>query len=316
MMNLETFRDVLLDEISHKLPPGYTLNVSKVVKESDIEKTGISIAKEGSALANLVYAEDLFGFYEKGVTTEEIADTIMVAVNEDRFDQAEVPDFSRQYLLDNVYFRMANAEKNQRRFADVPTKRPPGADDILLYPCIDVYVAGKTGVTTIHNDNLEQSGISVEELHAAAESNTEKRLEIIPLAEKLAQALPEGTMEFFESPFHVTNDKVEHARGGMSGASVFGAPKLLATLKEPYYIVPSSVHECLFLPVSFDPTPDRLISLMDEVNSGEAIDPITGERVLKEEDVLSDRLYVVDKGVVRTVNAEAGAEAKKTMELE
>ena len=78
-------------------------------------------------------------------------------------------------------------------------------------------------------------------------------------------------------------------------ASVLGAPKVLASLKQQYYVIPSSTHELLFLPKSFESSVENLQRLVSEVNGS----------VLDAKDVLSNNVYEIDHG--RFLTHEAGA---------
>ena len=114
----------------------------------------------------------------------------------------------------------------------------------------------------------------------------------MPLEDRLrgmidVDAMPVG----FESPFLVTYDR--EAMG--DEASVLGAPKVLASLKQPYYVIPSSTHELLFLPKSFESSVENLQHLVSEVNA----------EVLDAKDVLSNNVYELDQG--RFVTHEAGS---------
>ena len=195
-------------------------------------------------------------------------------------------------MLAHTTFRMANKYTNQLRLSDVPTRDVPGMTDIVIYPVYEVNVGTRHGTVLVTNSMLESNHISVAEIHSAAEANTERRVAIMPLEDRLrgmidVDAMPMG----FESPFLVTYDR--EAMG--DEASVLGAPKVLASLKEPYYVIPSSTHELLFLPKSFETNVENLKRLVSEVNA-EVLDP---------KDVLSNNVYELDQG--RFITHEAGS---------
>ena len=217
---------------------------------------------------------------------------IMSEVSKSEIYSMDTGSFTRDDMLAHTTFRMANKYTNQLRLSDVPTRDVPGMTDIVIYPVYEVNVGTRHGTVLVTNSMLESNHISVAEIHAAAEANTERRMAIVPLEDRLrgmidVDAMPVG----FESPFLVTYDR--EAMG--DEASVLGAPKVLASLKQPYYVIPSSTHELLFLPKSFESSVENLQRLVSEVNGS----------VLDAKDVLSNNVYEIDHG--RFLTHEAGA---------
>lgn len=301
MLNREDFTEAIIGELRGLLAGDYNITHHQVMKENDTPYTAINLTKEGSDVGVVLYAERLYSQYENGNTIEEIADNVADHVKNNSVEKEMIPTFDREFILDNVYFRMANAALNQRRFEQIPIRVAPGTEDIALYPCVDVSIGSSHGITMISETAIEGLGISVEELHAAAQANTEKRVEIVPLSEVLAEIVPGAPAESFESPFYVTRDR--ESKNGVGNASIFGAPEALKQMEGDYYIIPSSVHEVLLLPKSFEADADRLHEIVHEVNRD----------VLEPEDFLSDHVYETKAGAVSTVEYEKSAEKK--MEL-
>ncbi|MCR4838873.1 MAG: DUF5688 family protein [Eubacterium sp.] len=298
MMNKATFKDVIIEEIRRAVPSSYDVSTREVVKSNDAVYTGITITPPNSNVGATVYVEHMYEDYKSGIAPEVIAEkTVSIVMDE---GQISVPDFDKAFILDNVYYRMANAEANQRRFESVPVINPAGAEDIALYPAIDVTVAGRAGVIVIQNSHLEGADISLDELHTAAQRNTESRVQITKLSEVLAgiTGMPE---EAFDSPLYVTTDKKTGI--GTGDVSLFGAPSILADLPT-MYILPSSVHELLLIPESQVESPEHLANLVAEVNV----------YVVEREDVLSGNIYKVEDGKIQT--ALVGLEVEASNEYE
>ena len=66
----------------------------------------------------------------------------------------------------------------------------------------------------------------------------------------------------------------------------------MAILKEPCYILPSSVHELLLIPASSVEDEDYLRSMVKDVNMN----------VMEAEDILSYNIYKVDEGKFQTLS--------------
>ena len=289
MMSKEEFQDVILEELNRQFPQGYSLSVIDVLKSNDTPYTGITITKEGSSIGTTMYVEHLYEDYQRGATPETIAEHCREQYDSQDLE-TDIPKFDKDFVLSNVYYRMANEDQNRRRFQDVPTWKAPGVDDIVLYPCVAVTVAGRNGVTIIHESQMESLGITREELHESAIRNTEARIEIQPLKNVLAGIVPGAEPEQFDSPLLIAMDKDSHAMVG--GASPLAAPSAFAQLKEPCYILPSSVHELLLIPASSVEDEDYLRSMVKDVNMN----------VMEAEDILSYNIYKVDEGKFQTLS--------------
>ncbi|MCR4837796.1 MAG: DUF5688 family protein [Eubacterium sp.] len=292
MVDKDMFQSMILDEFYKQLPDDCTLTVKDVFKENDTKMTGISITREGSNGGCVFYVENMYDRYQHGEDLSSmVSDALREVTKSDIYDM-DTKSFTRDDLLAHTIFRMANRYTNQLRLSDVPTRDVPGMTDIVIYPVYEVNVGTRHGTVLLTNSMLEKNHISVQEIHAAAEANTERRMTIIPLEDRLRGMIDEDMAPAgFDSPFLVSYDR--EAMG--DEASVLGAPKVLESLKEPYYVIPSSTHELLFLPKSFESSVENLQRLVSEVNG----------YVLDAKDVLSNNVYEIDHG--RFLTHEAGA---------
>ena len=296
MMSKNMFQAALVDLLYEKLPDGFSLDLGERYKDNDLRVTSVTICKEGSNAGCVLYVENLYDRYVAGNSVEDIVSDVVSRVETEEVYSMNFDSFTRDDMLKHSTYRMANKFTNQMHLADVPCRDVPGMTDIVIYPVYEVHVGSNHGSILVKNSMLESNGISLQEIHAAAEANTERRVSIIPLDKRLEGMI--GGMEFpagFESPFLVSYDR--EAMG--DEASVLGAPKVLASLKEPYYVIPSSTHELLFLPKSFESNVKNLQHLVSEVNS----------EVLDAKDVLSNNVYELNQG--RFITHEAGASAVK-----
>ena len=300
MLSREDFAEALASEIQSQLPMDYNLSVQTVMKSNDTPYTALNVTRENSNVGVVQYAENLYDLYRGGNTVEELADLVIDRAMDHAVDSESIPNISKEYVIEKVYFRMANAERNQKRFENVPVWHVPGAEDIVLYPCVDTRVGMNSGLITISNSHMEALGITKEQLHDAARANTENRVEIVPLGVLLQRMVPEMPMEAFDSPLYVTVDK--EANNGIGGASLFGAPDKMKNLKGDYYIIPSSIHELLIYPKEASADTPDLHTIVHEVN----------QNVLEPSDFLSDNVYESKGGKISTL--QNGRAAEKHME--
>ena len=302
MLNRETFREMIIEEFHNQLPMGYSLEVKESIKGNDTKMTGINIMKEGCSGGCVVYAENLYEAYRNGSTVEEITKNTLSEVLDSDIYSINGNSFTKEDILSHSSYRMANKYTNQLRLADVPTRDVPGMTDIVIYPVYEVNLIGHNGNILLTKSMLEANDISVEEIHVAAEANTERRMAIVPLEERLSSMLDgcDAPVDL-GSPFLVSCDR--ESLGG-DEASVLGAPKVLASLKQSMYVIPSSTHELLFLPKDMEADPAKLMRLVGEVNAD----------ILRPEEVLSNNVYEINEG--RFLTYEAGMAAGKSMVME
>ena len=232
MVDKDMFQSMLLDEFYKQMPDDFILSVKDVFKENDTKMTGININREGSSGGCVLYVENLYDRYQRGEDLSSMVSDIMSEVSKSEIYSMDTGSFTRDDMLAHTTFRMANKYTNQLRLSDVPTRDVPGMTDIVIYPVYEVNVGTRHGTVLVTNSMLESNHISVAEIHAAAEANTERRMAIVPLEDRLrgmidVDAMPVG----FESPFLV------------------------------------STHELLFLPKSFESSVENLQHLVSEVNA-------------------------------------------------
>ena len=104
----------------------------------------------------------------------------------------------------------------------------------------------------------------------------------------LAEMMPEAQLEELPDtvPMYVLSNKAN-----VQGASCILYPNLLkdfaSAINGNFYILPSSIHECIFLPAESVEDPTTLQSMVKEVNMTQ----------VEECEVLSDSVYFYDQSV-------------------
>ena len=282
MLNYNQFKAALKEAIQNAFGYDYEVTERTTTKANVGEIDSICINRTGTDLGCVIYPGERYDDYKAGTfNVDEAAARLYEqhrssGVEEDMESMRAVS--SGENARSKVYYKMVGIAGNEAYLKDVPYVVPAGFDDIALVPTIPVQLGNRFGTTTVHRENLQGWNMTESELHAAASANTEKLVTIRPLSDVLFEMMGGGLPMGFESPFHVSycDPKFD--------ASPLGAPKVMegvfAELGE-HFVIPSSVHEMLFLPKSFEAEPERLKSLVREVNT-EVLDP---------KDRLSDSIY-------------------------
>ncbi|HIS07507.1 MAG TPA: hypothetical protein IAC99_07550, partial [Candidatus Choladocola avistercoris] len=135
----------------------------------------------------------------------------------------------------------------------------------------------RNATALIHNSHMKQWGIDLKELyHIAAENMAE----IPVMLEPMEQLLEGYGLEGKTSGMYVLG-----IREREYGAAVMLIPDVLRRcfrqIGEEFYVLPSSIHEVILLPVSYSGNPAELEALVKEVN----------ETCVTPEDYLSGHVY-------------------------
>ena len=134
---------------------------------------------------------------------------------------------------------------------------------------------------------MDQFGITSEQLHQdAVLSQTEHRAPTLKNMSEMMAEMSGGFMEMEESPMWVAT-----VEGGVNGAAVVQIPAFMDEAAEKlggdFFVLPSSVHECLFIRDDGAFDREQLESMVQNVNATE-VSPA---------DFLSDSVYHYDADV-------------------
>lgn len=176
--------------------------------------------------------------------------------------------------------------------------------DMAEVVCVYLKDKDKDGFLTVTNEMLNKWGIDEEELFSIALGNTVKRrpASLRPLFDILMERglVPEGLwgQEVPERKVYVATNKE-----GLLGAGVILYPGFLADAAKKigcsFFLIPSSVHELLFLPDTGDVDVDAMSMMIREVN----------ENQVSPEEWLSDHPYRYDRET-RCLTSEGTGEKK------
>lgn len=163
----------------------------------------------------------------------------------------------------DIVMMLVNTDNNKEMLKDVPHR--PYLDLSVIYRWLLPLPDGSFNMCTITNEIARTKELTEEKLYELARDNTRRLLP--PRIESLGERINV-----------VTNDR------GIIGAAVMmyenELENLANLLESDLYVIPSSIHEVITVPVS-DVDPEHLTMMISDAN----------RTVLKENDILSDNLY-------------------------
>ncbi|MBP5305289.1 MAG: hypothetical protein J6Z02_05515 [Lachnospiraceae bacterium] len=290
-MDFNLFTADLLEKVKELLPE-CDAGIRHVVKANDIAYTGILIfdnEKEDDAEKKIgitIYIDDYFEKYSNGdMSLEEAANSVIRLYKTHLKDKKTINlDLSFESVKDRIIFSLLNKEKNEEYLKD--TVREDYLDLTLCYRVL-AREESNADITSflLPLAAFESWNMDLSKVREAAVANMKR---IFPAEIKRLKDIIRIPKEILISGvfdnFYVLTNRLanlgasallyeEELRGiaGMVGCDL--------------YLIPSSVHEILIVPVSSNVAPDIVQDMIKEVNTT-CVNP---------EDFLSDTLYLYEK---------------------
>ena len=303
-MNYEEFKNEVQANILNYLPEeykNYTVYVNQQLKNNNVVLDGLFINDDGK-VAPMIYLNDFYEQYKQGVKLEDILRKIAdIRVNkniESESDYLWIVDYEK--AKEHLVCRIVNRDDNLELLEKVPHKIVE--DLAVTYHVIVANINGLDGNVRVTNEILEMYGISQEELHEQALENMRKinppifvplRKMIVEMLEKRLEKLKEQAEEgqdIIESLFEDADRSKLYVltnRGKIDGAAAILDQEIMKEISKEvggnFYIIPSSIHEVLIMPVD----------CMDYESLEEIIKDVNNTQVSQEEK-LSDYAYEYD----------------------
>ena len=307
---MDEFAQVVKEAVEASLGDGYEVSINEVLKNNDTRLTGLTIRTEESNIAPTIYLEGSFERYKAGDTSVPVIVSEILSVYENHkstvsFDVSMVADFSA--CKERVCYKLVNAERNRELLADAPHHIV--CEDLAVVYYILVSNDGEgTATITVRTPLFENWTVSEEELFKITLANTQRifrgsvRSMSSVLVDLLSDRMDEETSnEFYDLcvssedlvPMYVcTNSGKIHGAGAMLYEGLL-KDFSKRTGCDDFFILPSSVHEVLFVPASEGMIPEALRNMVHEVNSTQ----------VAPEEFLSDNVYVDHRAEDRIVIA-------------
>lgn len=234
---------------------------------------GITIRENDAAMGISMNLKDVFRMFEEGKSYSEIitevADEAVAALDGRPAIQTEaIMDY--ELARDNIMIQVVPTEENWEMLKGIPHKEI-GDISMVYRIMLDVSDHGDSSVL-VSNSLLSHYGISEAQLYDDAMKNAPERFPAAlrsmkeVMAEMLgvpADTLPGGPEDMF----------VATCNGGSRGAGCIFYPDFMKDAAEKlggdYFVLPSSVHEVLFLRDDGSRSYHELEQMVCEVNQGE-----------------------------------------------
>lgn len=300
---MEVFADTVKSVMETIYSDGYRISVEPITKNNGTRFTRLAFYKEGMNISPAVYLDELFKAYQNGLTMEEVCRNVEIIYEQHKleqdFDSTMLRDFNQ--VKDVICFKLINAEKNREMLFDTPYI--PYQDLAIVFYVVVAKNESGAGTMLIRNSHMEMWGTDVHTLYSLAMENTQRifRGRVQPMGSVIADIMERGldaedSNEFYDMavgtedmmPMYVASNYER-----LNGAAVLLYPNLLRNFAEcigcDFYILPSSIHEIIFLPESAGVGSESLKMLVQDVNATQ----------VEDDEILSDNIYFYSRAYDR-----------------
>lgn len=288
------FAKVLQHKVGERMGSAYSVRVHVVSKNNGVELTGLTICAKGRNIAPTIYLESAYDRYKDGMDMDSICEELLRAyernVPDHSMDLSFVADFS--WAKRNVCCKLINREKNMEMLANTPYIKFLDLAVVAYLRLSDINIG--EGTILVRDEQLKHWGVTADVLFAYAMQNTQVLLgeQVTAMAEVLlglnGEATGEEDREYLNEmqkkiPLYVASNNAK-----CMGAAVILDNRFLQSFADrihgDFYILPSSIHETLFLSASFGDAA-TLKEMVRSINMTE----------VEACDVLSDNVYLYSR---------------------
>ncbi len=300
-MEFTSFKTMVKDEVEKRTGEQYSVRLNEVIKNNGVILSGITMLQGDSNISPTIYLNHYYEAYEKGdVTLRCIVDDVLDTYERNKVNRSVDMRFFMKYesIKDRIIFKLIHAGRNEEMLKDIPHVRY--LDLAVVFQCLVSDEMFGNATIMIHNAHLKLWGITLDELYQKAIGNTPRlqKYEIKNMRDVLCEMM---RLEELEGRQIIDREEYQQAleepvmmyvlsnRTRVQGASCILYPDLLKdfaeAVKSDFYILPSSIHEVILLPVQGDEDSEALKKTVREVN----------ETQLERAEVLSDSVYYFNR---------------------
>lgn len=280
-MKYEQFIEAVETMVREKAKDASQVRLTKVSKNNALELQGICISTDGDAMSPIIYLHDFYERYQRGEDLEQITDCILTLSREHKKSHGMEVFFEFEQMKDKIFYRLVHFEKNETMLKSMPHIRY--LDLAITFHCLVRQEDEEIGTLRITNEHLRYWNINSDTLLALASQNTPNLFPCLirTMGEVISEMLPDSEGECVcPTPMYVLTNT-----SGINGATVIlyqdVLQRLSRTLESDFYILPSSVHEVIAVPVTNGFAKQELSAMVEEINNSQ----------VAPEEVLSGQVY-------------------------
>lgn len=251
------------------------------IKNNSCERRGIMMAEKGINISPTIYLEEYYKEFLNGEPLEQIAKSILACYEQIRFRQSWETAFIQSFddIKRFIVYKVINRDRNEELLKHVPFREVVDLA-IVCYVLLRLN-NGHTATLLIRDEHLKLWNVTKEEVFKEAEKNVKKLLPAKLSCMKDVLASMIGLEEESEEDFMYVMSNEENSFGAVCIFYDGVLEMVYHTIRENFYIIPSSVHEVIILAESMAPKKKEIEDTIRDIN----------ETQVEDEEVLSDHVY-------------------------
>ncbi|MEE0955660.1 MAG: DUF5688 family protein [Eubacterium sp.] len=307
-MSILEFKNMLINNLEHELGSGVEISGITMRKNNGVMREGVSIKRKGMEIAPSIYIDDLYEQFKQGVSIRHLTRLVLLQYGSLNEDKVLAASFEENYekISEHVYCKLINYKMNEEFLKEVPYQRWQDLAAVFYYQpdCMEL----EDMAVMIRNEFLDIWSVPASRVASDAWYNSVSKYP--PVFRRLTDVIDEmmyeevgeempgfGTMLMEEENYRkeeptplylLTNSK--RCMGSICICYPGELDLLSDALGGSFFILPSSIHECLILPDDSSAGKDVFDQMVREINK---------DQVLPEE-VLADHAYyysAVDRSI-------------------
>ena len=284
-MNFLQFQKALAEAVRLQAKEKIDVRLQTITKNNGIRRRAMEISAGRSGLYPSIYMEPYYTQYQNGMPVSQLADHLLEQCEQYNARREMPRNFFLCYteVRGSIFCKLINYEKNQKLLQQVPHTR---WNDLALvsYYQVDSAIIQDASIL-ISREHVRQWNISEKELLEEAWRRTCSSMK--PVFRTLGSVLQEmNSIQLYDgvsSPLYLLTNE-NKTFGAVLIADETMQRRIGEWMQGDYYVLPSSIHECLIL--AKDEVWDEaiLLAMVREINRTQ----------VAPQEVLSDNLYYYD----------------------
>jgi len=284
MMKFTEFCSEIAGQVQRKLGDGYSTELRTVRKNNNVTMEGILIRYQDANVVPTVYLDPFYEQYCEGRLPQHITEEILEVYRNNKVPWKEEPSFEYAGIKDRILFRLMNLPLNREELEHMPHVEI-GDFAVGFQWTVDTGDS-RIGTVRVTDDQATAWGVSAADLTEMALHNAARCAP--PVLRSIEDVLLDilgkdgsagGTEEERESFCESLRDEASRKEFPMyvlsnpnahMGASALLALPFLGRFREEigedFWILPSSIHEVILVPLSKVAERDKLEAMVREIN--------------------------------------------------
>lgn len=268
--------------------------LSEIAKNNGVMSEIMTIQREGENAAPVFYMRDIYEQYLRGAAADDLIDQIIVICRQcNVYTLLVTGEWFEAFenISDHIILRVVNYEKNRQKLEHCPFIRK--LDLALTFRILVEEESSQIGTVLISDDLMRRWKVTASDLYKLAVANMQRLWEgvVEPVQDMIFEMADDQMAEEYgvfleenegarEMPLYVLTNAIR-----LNGASVLFYTDCLKSFADSVgrdiFVLPSSIHEVLLIPVDEDVSAWDMRQVVETVN----------HQIVSDEEILSNHVY-------------------------